>query len=643
MTKIVFKRFSGEIPKTAPHLLPDQSAQQAINCQFDSGELTPVATGVQVATMANNPARAVYTEDGLLWYSWPQETIAVRAPILEDSYNRIYYLTPAEGIVKAVSKLGMANNGPTPVGGVRAGVPGPTNPPVLTLRDRTTLPDYPSITVSATAWWVDATNSANTTSRVPVTCTALVALRVFQIDKPPVDAFTPPFRKMASTLTFTDTTTGLEIFSLSTYAGGTSRSQAVPGTVEGVLSEEPSRGVWRLTWGVMETRAYTYTVANTWDEEGAPAPPALISPTYVQDVQIDVEAQDFTGMRPFQEYRIYRTYGNVPTYIGVDAVQDGSVSTRFYDGTTKANSVKEALESEDWAPAPLGMETLVISAAGFLAGSKGTSVWITEVYKPHAWAYQHIFPTAVRGLFAAQQCLVVTCADGVYLLVGDNPAAMQPIKLVLPQPGVSQRSMTAIDGAVCYVSRDGLPLVMGSNGTMEMSQKLFTRKKWLERYEDIIDDASIMLAYHDGYVVAVSRTTNKGFVIRMDEDVGSFIQTTDRYDAMQLLPIEDSLYYALGANIYRFRGGALIDYDWWSKDFITPRYESFGAVYIDCDVPVLMTVYAEGVQAEERMIGKGHHRLSTMNASRRWSIRLRGKAVVKEMVIATSMEELQSV
>lgn len=642
MSKIIYRKFSGEIPKMAPHLLPDPSAQQAINCQFDSGELRPIKGGQLITAMANNPARSVYTEDGLLWYSWPQETIAVRAPILEDSFNRLYYLTPSEGTLRVVSKLGMANNGPTPTGSVRAGVPGPTQPPVLTLRDRTTLPDYPSVTVSAQAWWVDATNSATTTARENVTVTALVALRTFQITKPSTVG-APAVRKMASTLTFTDTTTGKEIFSLTTYAGGTARSSAVPGTVEAVLGEEPTRGMWRLTWGVMETRAYTYTVANTWDEQGAPAPPATVSPSYVQDVQIDVTAQDFTGMRPFKEYLIYRTYGNVAQYIGVDVVQDGGVSTRFYDGTTKASNVRDALESEDWAPSPLGLETLVSTAGGWLAASKGNSVWMTEVYKPHAWAYQQIFPTAVRGIFAAQQALVVTCADGVYLLVGDNPSSVQQVKLVLPQAGVSQRSMVAIDGAVCFVSRDGLPLVQGAVGTMEMSQKLFTREKWLERYEDIIDDASVILAYHDGYVVGVSRTTAKGFVIRMDEDVGSFIQTFDRFDALQHLPVNDSLYYSLSGNIYRFRHGALIDYDWWGKDFITPKYESFGAIFINASGPAQLTIYAEGVQVFDATVQPGHRRLPTLNAARRWSFRLRGQAVVKELFVATSMEELQDV
>lgn len=650
MAKILFRGFKGEIPRLEPHLLPDVNAQLAVDCEFDSGALTPIKDGFELATMANNPAKGVYTEDGLLFYSWPVETIAFPSPLAEDSFNRIYYLSPSEGLLKVVTKAGMTGNGPTPTGAVRAGVPNPTTKPTLSLRDRSTLPDYPSVAISAESWWVDIANG-NIVNRAAAIVTPLIALRAYQVAKPSTFG-APAARRMASKLTFTDVDTGKEIFSLTASSGVITKSQSVPGTVEGLFQEDATRGIWYLTWGVMETRAYTYTYENTWNEEGAAAPPDTISPTYVQDVQIDVTPGDFTNFRPFLKYNIYRTYGNVATYIKTLATVDGSVSTRFYDFSSKPSTVSNALESSDYLPPSIGLSCFEMMPNGWAAIAKDNTVWLSAPGMMHAWPHSQTFRSTVRGLRATQQALIVTTADGVYYIGGNVPSAANQTKIALPQPGIAQRSMVLMDGAVVYASNDGIAMIAGGQGNMNVSEKLFFRKKWREIYDVVLRDASLMFGYHDGILIAQSNTTPIGFAVRLDDDAGAFTRNSRRYDAMMQLPVTDTLYYTIGSKLYQFRGANTnLPFDWWSKDFVFPKDTVFGAGYILCEGPITLRLYADvkvGSEIVQQLVHTatltdGHFRLPDLNLSRKWSVRLSGTSKITEFAMARSMKELQSV
>lgn len=650
MAKIVYRGFKGEIPRLEPHLLPDVNAQLAVDCEFDSGALTPIKDGFELATMANNPAKGVYTEDGLKFYSWPVETIAFPAPLAEDSFDRLYYLSPSDGRLMVVTRAGMAANGPTPTGGVRAGVPNPTVKPTLSLRDRSTLPDYPSVQITAESWWVDL-SSGNVVNRGAASVTPLISLRAYQVSKPSLTG-APTTRRMGSKLTFTDIDTGKEIFSLQATSGSITKSQSVPGTVEGLLQEDAARGVWYLTWGVMETRAYTYTYENTWNEEGAAAPPDTISPTYVQDVQIDVTAADFSGFRPFLRYNIYRTYGNVATYIKTLATVDGSVPTRFYDFSSKPSTVSNALESSEYLPPAIGLAGFEMMPNGWGVIFKGNTVWLSQPGLLHAWPYSLTFNHAVRGVRATQQALIVTTADGVYWVGGVSPAGASQTKIALPQPGIAQRSMALIDGAVAYASNDGIAMVAGGAGSMDVSEKLFFRKKWRELYDTQLKNASFMFGYHDGMLIAQSNNAPVGFAVRLDDDAGAFTRNARQYDAMMTLPVNDALYYTQGNKLYQFRGSDNnIPFDWWGKDWVFPKDTTFGAGYILCEGPTTLRLYADvksGTEIVQQLVHTvtltdGHFRLPDLNLSRKWSVRLSGSFKVTEFAMARSMKELQQV
>lgn len=635
MAAIVYKTFKGEIPREEPHLLPDVYAQLAENCDFARSALSPMKDGLWLGNMASYPVRGIYTKDGITFYTWSQETQAFDSPIIDDAFNRMYYLTPSEGIFRVSTTLQMAHNGGSPTQAYRAGLPRPTIAPVLSLLERSSFPDYPNVTAVCEAWWEVG---GKTYGKAAVILSWPSVLRKYTFTAPTVPEDAPEGATLAASFKFVNQSDNKDIATFLLRAGFPSRTQSIPGSAEATLSVSGSAATIDIVYGVREARAYTYAYENTWNEESAPAPPATISPTYVQDVKIVAAAGDFSGYRPYQKTNIYRTYGSSPTYIKTETVASG---LDYIDNSTNPSSVGRALETTDYYPPVDGLEGLVMMPNGWFAAFKGNTLYMSEPYRPHAWPYSMTFPSGIRGLCPGQQSLVVTAADGVYVVAGTFPKSAQQVKLALPQPGIAQRGMTNIDGAVAYVSNDNVILVSGTSATAEAGQKLFTRSKWRERYQSSLQSAAMRLGYHDGALVMTSNAQGQGFVIRLDEAVGLFTRITGGFDSMFLLPVNDALYYSVGSTIYQYNAGNPRTFDWWGKDFVMREPDTFGAGYIRCDNSIRLRLYGDGDVVYDETITTGYFRLPPLSKKLRWSVRLTGSSVVHELAIARSMQELK--
>ncbi len=639
MAIIRYKSFAGEVPRTDPHLLQDGQAQLSQYCDTSAGSVKPLNGGLPLSAMANNPVKGIYTEDGLVFYTWAGETYAFKSPVIDDSHNRMYWLTPATGDFNASTTLSMASNGPTPISGNtwKVGVPRPTAAPTLTLVNRSTLEDYPGFTLDFSAWWEDAGIQYNQTV---VTPSSVSPLRQYNFG-PLSTVGVPAGAVLVVRMTFNDAS-GVEIATLTARAtgGNVARTSVFPGGLELTIGQMTG-GSYKLflTWGAESTRAYTYTYENSWDEEGPPAPPATISPTYAQDVVVGVTAGDFAGRRPFARYNIYRTFGTNPTYIKITTEELSPTSHK--DTSRTPSAVGTALESSDWTPPPAGLSGIAIMPNGWFAAYKGNVLYMSEPYRPHAWPYSQTFPTNIRGICAAQQSLVVTCADGVYQVLGGFPSSAQQMRLQVPQAGVAQRSMVSLDGVVAYASNDGIVLINGTQGSMEASQSLFTRDVWRAQYGNILTDSSIRLSYHDGFLVGSSNTQAKGFIVRMDDGPATYTRTSERWDSAFQLPVTDTLYYSVGANVYQFRGGTPATLTWHGKDHVFGRYERFGAGYLRADGNVTVTIYADGVQHFSGTVAPGYFRIPDGRRALRWSVKMVSQAQVHELALASTMSELR--
>lgn len=646
MAIIRYKAFAGEVPRTDPHLLQEGQAQLSQNCDTSAGSVKPLNSGALLSgSMQSNPVRGIYTEDGINFYTWVSETYAFKSPVIDDQFSRMYWLTPSSGDFNVSTTLSMSSTGPTPISGNtwRAGVPRPAAAPVLRLVPRITLPDYPNTSSLFSIWWESNGQQYNVTLPT-VTTYAGTPFNRWDLTLPSATGV-PAGAVLVAKMEMVDVDNDdAQIFSVTLRAGSSSPSRvsALPGGIEFTLTYDTTGTPFARVdakWGAESTRAYTYTYENSWNEEGPPAPPSTIAPSYVQDVEITVVAGDFTGRRPFMGYCFYRTFGTNPTYIKTDVT---TVSALVYKDEARVPSAGgTALESHDWTPPPAGLQGIALMPNGWFAAYKGNVLYMSEPYRPHAWPYSQTFPTNIRGICPGQQSLVVTCAGGVYQVIGGFPASAQQMQLSVPQPGIAQRSMTSLDGVVAYASNDGIVLVNGTQGSTEASQSLFTRDKWRSFYGDILLDASIRLSYHDGFLVASSNTQAKGFIVRMDDGPATYTRTAERWDSAFQLPVTDTLYYSIGQSVYRFRGGAPNTLTWQGKDHVFSRYEMFGAGYLRADGPVTITVYADGTLYFTGTVQPGYFRLPGGRKALRWSVKLNSSAEIHELALASTMAELR--
>jgi hypothetical protein len=536
----------------------------------------------------------------------------------------------------------------------------------LKLRD--TLPDYPSISVTTTVWYE---YNGKKYQEAPMTAFTVIAPWKEYTFTPPArtpysdgktsksdwnetsqqtetttvegtPSGTPADAKLTAQVVVKDTTNAnKEIFNVTVSSGATTptRSSAFPGGVEVMLTTD---GKLTFSWGVVETRAYVYTVTNTYNEESAPSLANVVSLTYLDYVQVSTTDPSFTGYAPKSATNIYRTFGTNPNYLKVTTTSLGGGV--YKDTTFKASDVGALLPSLEWDLPEAGMTGLTALPNGFFAAYKNNMLYFSEPFRPHAWPYAMSFPHNIVGICTDAQSLVVTTNTGAYIVLGSLPSNMSQQKLPIPQAGISQKLMTQLEGAVAYASADGIVLVQGSQASLTLSQKFYSREDWRSTFATIADDAKF--GYTDGYLVLVSSQEAKGIIIRLDEAAGTLTQFNETFDSMFYLPITDTLYYSKGANVYRLRDGASGYYtlDWWSKEFTLPSYANFGAFFIRCTASTTVTIYVDGVSWHTfTAASTGYYRLPAGKRALRWSMRLQTTGKVEEVVMAESMSELRSV
>jgi len=652
MAVIALRTFLGEIPRLPAHLLPENASQGSYNVDHSRGYLKPLKSGLALNTVGvagwtagGASANSIYTLDGVGWYTTSVTGVEYyRSPVIDEVFNRIYFAT---GGAFRVSEWDISQiQGGPPATSVLAGVPAPTVAPTLTLIDLTTLPDYPDATFEFKYWYE---SEGIRYQEATATTTTITALKKFRFTATAISGDTPEDAKLNVSVKCMEGTKQLFFINTSYGAAIAGRTQALPGGVELTISQHATNQYdIDLSWGVIETRAYLYTMKNTYNEESAPSPASLISPTYIQKVRITTTKPSFTGYRGYSDTNVYRTFGGTAAYL---KIEKSTVSTDVYeDSTHKASNVGTALESVDWDKPPSQMAGLKIMPQGWFAAFNGNTLYMSEPYRPHAWPYSITFPEGIRGICPAAQGLVVTTFSKTYIVLGAHPASANQMELPIPVGGASHIGMCNIEGSVAFISHDGIVLVQGSQASLKFSEQLFTREVWRERYGTIL--SSMRLSYHDGFLIASSAVADSvsgeyGFIVRVDEAAGSFTRYNRIINTTARLPVLDTLYFTRsddgvsGRNVYAFNEGEVHSYTWKSKDFIFPNSVKFGAFYIRSAGSVSVLFYRDGVLIHSVDVTTGYYRLPP-GEGLRWSVTIGGTAEVYEFVMAQSMGELRA-
>lgn len=126
MSAIDITTMRGEMPRAVPHLLPEQAATVAKNCHFRHGVITPIMADVDgVKTFSLKPTTIFRYRDDY-WFAWPDIVDAIRSPVAQDKYERVYF-TDGKYPKVTSNEIATQGNGNFPAASFRLGIPAPSN------------------------------------------------------------------------------------------------------------------------------------------------------------------------------------------------------------------------------------------------------------------------------------------------------------------------------------------------------------------------------------------------------------------------------------------------------------------------------------------------------------------------------------
>lgn len=655
--KLGMQQFTGKIPRLPSHLLPKGAAQEAENCEFAYGSLLPLRGDFLLLNTQTNPVKGLYTPDGLRYLTWAEDVDAVASPVVGDEYGRVYFTT-SNGFYVTLESQASATGGP-PALKYKVGVPTPAAAPTVQVIERAQIPD--NIVLRGYVWY-EKDGVAYQEQSVSLTTEALGRQYTFNIparqesvydeNDELVEEGTPEGAVVCLRIVGEHASGGEEYFRL--YSSNSVNARAtnaayIPGGAELTLSnvsETTMRA--RIRYGDAETQAYVYRYVNQWGEQGAASLATVVTRDWMQKFRLTLPNTTESGYAPVLSARVYRSG---PTDYQFMEEKDFSGKTQIQvDDTYEAADLGEVLSGASNYPPPQDLQGLMMLPNGIMAAWRNHELHFSEAYQPHAWNPDNTM--SFGGLYteynvvaaaATGQGAVIATTAFPFFVSGVSPDAMSQYRIPVRQAGVNKHAITDMGDAVVYASHDGLVLVTGTQASLQLSQRLFTREVWRGEYQ--WDLGNLHLAAYDGDIIGYfpDRT---GFVIRLDEAGGSLSDLTIQGNADFVLPQTDGLYIARGSSIYQYKGGERLTMTWQSGDMIMRAPTNFGALQvITGDVgTVTAEVYADGVKKFSQQVTSDRPmRLPGGFLARRWSIGFTGDGAVKECYMATTARELRGV
>lgn len=607
--KIRIHNFKGMAPGLKAHLLPDNFAQAAINCDLGKGTLNAFADLNTKATFDDPGAlRTLYKYD-TDWVYWTDADINAIRLQLAASDDRVMYT--GDGYPKQFDSNLMSASG-IPAAQT-ATITGATaaNPVVITAVGHPFV-NGQRVSISDVSG-MSQINSLNFT----VANKAADTFELSGVDGTAYDAYTGD----------------------GTVTGYKYRRVGIPAPLLAPGFGTNGTGDGKVKYSV----SYVFTYVAKWsDGTEEESPPSPVSINY------DLEGGQYLYTNSLESPLPMSSNGNDITHVRLYRIANGDSTSAFRrikardtaynettdfwydipianwgtsifdtDGTNKDiwdNSEDAAIETTLWANPPTTLSGLVQYQNGILAGIYGRYVCISEPFVHYAW------PTSYRvetdhtpvALGVHNRSLVVGTDAYPYVISGTNASTLSRSMLPYPQKCLAARGMVSTEIGVVYPCPDGLFLVNyseGWSGTV-VSKGVIGKDDWEALPPTGKTLADIVAFYHDGMYFGMFSGTNDGFVFNFREEpffkkvqftTNIYHGVIDESDDDLILLTNDGGddYIASEFN----RGSTDLTFKWESKEFLTNRTRMSAAMVTgsqSATSPIIFIPRSAGTQLQRK-------------------------------------------
>jgi len=609
MAVIQVNKFSGVSPMTPPRYLGNEAAQTAINCPVWMGSLQPIS-----GALALNPSpltksgnlKSIYRYDQTqtnqlnYWFHWTTDVDVVQGFIAGDTTERTYFT--GDGVPKVTNTaLALTGGGNLyPIAAYNLGVPKPTSA-LVTAKVNAAL-----------------TGSINPTASVNVvgvgtkfTTELIVGNSILVSGEGRVVATITDDTHLTVTAAFTD------------VANDTSPVR-IPDAENTVA----------------ETRVYTYTHVNSFEEESAPfaATDMALSTEDVypgESVVVTLPTASITNYNVTKK-RIYRSAQGSGSSAFLFVGEVALAASSFTD-TLDGDELNEVLPSLTWSHPPSTLKGLVGMPNGVMAGFSGNDVYFSEPFRPFAWPTQYVQTVGypIVGLGVIDTTLVVLTQGRPYFIQGSHPSSSTMVESDINQACLSKRSIVSMGNAVFYASPDGL-VALSPGGSAVVTESMFDKFSW-----QATSPADLLgCAYENKYVGFYNVSSGiGGFIYDMVAQTWNFhtVYATGAYNDLKT----DSLYIIQSNELSKWDSGALLTYTWKSKKWSYPEPKSFACYRVQAEAyPVTTKIFRDGTEIVSISVTDDKLRRLPAGLGTSWEFQLQGTKEVYNVQLAQSPQEL---
>jgi hypothetical protein len=561
MSAVKLQKFLGEAPKISPELLPDTVSQYCYNAKLYSGDLIPYNGPTTLQTLDKGAGTmSIYPMDdgagGYKWLHWLTDVDVARAPIANNTTQRIYYT--GDGSPKA-SDYDLATTGagtdypyayynlglPTPLAACTATAVG-----FSTKTTSSRARDSGNIATIVTS----AAHGLNTGAFVTVTGLGGTGYNLSNVQVTVVNS---------TTFTY--------------YSNGTAEAT----TADGAGSVNIA--------GTTQARTYVYTWYTAWGEESTPAP--VSNTVFVKEgQQVDITGLpaawpgSYTGTYQTTDMKVY-VYRTIPSASGTLYWKVGEVDlgTTTFTDNVDFTTLTVTLATQDYDQPPDDLTGILPIHNNMLVGFFGNTVCFCEPGQPHAWPikYRVQLDADVVAVGNYGTSIIVATTKNPWLLQGATPATMNKTKMDYVLPCVSKRSMVNMGYGVVYASEGGLAVYSAQTGGTFVTQYVHDWDTWTR---GTIDPTTIIAKFYNGKYFAAH--DNGSFIFQKDDQVGGYlVSSNQKYTAAFYNSTVAEFYYVFDGVLYLWDSPteALGQLDWKSKVIVTKEYINLGAARVVAD------------------------------------------------------------